>query len=163
MSGIPGNFVQIQRPGFTTPPHEGPGEIVPGDTLLLQGGRERPIIANGAGCGCALVGLVVGLGLGLLVMELGWDFTRVRRGTQLIAMVCIALMMGAFGVGQQAVKAILGRRALKVRIPRASLDAIEVQGRHVVLSWHVGDEKFLAFFSPVNQPLEVVAQALRLG
>ena len=160
MATFSGTFVPIDRPGATTPPFEGPGSLEVGAGVVLAGGRDRPWISRGVGCAGATVALVIGLALAILVMEFAWDFTRVRRGTSLIAMVCLALMLGGWGVGTKLVDLVLGRRNLRATIPPEALQGAQVQGRHAVLSWRVGGRDHLAFFVPTAATPEQVVAAV---
>lgn len=156
-----GTFLPIERPGATTPPLDGPGHLEVGDAIVLEGGRERPWISRGVGCVFAFAALVVGLGAAVLVAEFAWDFTRVRRGTSLIAMICLALMMAGWGAGTKLVKLALGRRSLRTVIPRAALQGVEQQGQQLVVAWHVGDAPHLAFFVPEGASFDEVVASIR--
>jgi hypothetical protein len=156
-----GTFLPIERPGATTPPLEGPGHLKVGESIVLEGGRERPWISRGVGCLFALGALVVGLAAAVLIAEFAWDFTRVRRGTSLIAMVCLFLMMTGWGAGTKLVKLVLGRRSLRTVIPRAALRGVEQQGQQLVVAWDVGDAPHLAFFVPQGASFDEVVASIR--
>lgn len=158
-----GTFLPIERPGAITPPLDGPGHLDVGESVVLEGGRDRPWIARGVGCGFAFVALVMGLAAGVLVSEFVWDFTRVRRGTSLIAMVCIVLMMTGWGAGTKLVQLVLGRRSLRTVIPRSALQGAERQGQQIVVAWDVGGTPHLAFFVPTGASFDAVLASLRGG
>ncbi len=65
----------------------------------------------------------------------GFDLTRVRRGTTLIAVLALGAGVGGMAAGAFLVEKVFGMAPYAVDITRDQLDAVAIDGKRVMVSW----------------------------
>lgn len=109
-------------------------EVRPG-SLRIDGRRERPILTwIGAGVfGVAALAAVIALSI--VAGHFGFDLTRMRKGTTLIAVLALGAGLGGMTVGALLVEKVFGTAAYAVDITRDQLDTVAIDGKRVMIAW----------------------------
>jgi hypothetical protein len=131
--------------------------------LRLDGRRERPVLTVlGAGAfGVAALAAVIALSI--VAAHFGFDLTRMRKGTTLIAVLALGAGLGGMTVGALLVEKVFGTVPYAVDITRDQLDAVAIDGKRVMIAWKAtpGARASLLGLFPKDGDVEGLAAKIR--
>ena len=109
-------------------------ELRPGG-LRIDGQRSRPILSVIGGGVFGVVALAAVIAVSLVAAHFGFDLTRVRKGTTLIAVLALLAGFGGFALGGTLIDKVLGTVQYAVDVTRDQLDAVAIDGKRVMVAW----------------------------